>query len=140
MSLQKKFELNWFTGLEVIAKSWFMTFEPWQVIQDSWRPCTLFFGSLWVTTKNFSSIGSMVEELLGNEFDRGWAELSQRSLSPKSLGNCLAGVILNSVKRCHQSAPTCWSGNTFLKGFHAQTGLGMWAHYYYTEYPRFFFF
>ena len=66
------------------------------------------------------------------------AELSwvKHSLSPKSLGNCLAGVILNSVRRGHQSAPTCWTGNTFLKGFHAQTGLGTWAHYYHTEYPR----
>ena len=59
----KKIELNWFTGLEVIAKSWFMTLELWQVIHDSWQTCTLFFGSLWVTTKNVSSIGSLVEEL-----------------------------------------------------------------------------
>ena len=162
-----------------------MTLELWQVIHDSWQTCTLFFGSLWVTTKNVSSIGSLVEELwlshdswllshdklsmthgnhahcsLGHyespqkisaqlvhwlrsykvmsliepELSKG--EWIKCSLSPKSPGNCLAGVILNSVRRGHQSAPTCWTGNTYLKGFHAQTGLGTWAHYYYAEYPR----
>ena len=58
-----KFELNWFSTLEVTAKSWLMTPESWKVTHDSWRPCQLVHWVKLYYQKKFNSIASVVQKL-----------------------------------------------------------------------------
>ena len=80
MYATKKIQHNWFTGLGVTAKSWFMTLGSWEITHESWQPYKLFFGTMctskiqlnWFTGLNIIMMSFMEVEL--SKSDHRWME------------------------------------------------------------------
>ena len=118
---QKKFHLNWFSGLEVTDMSWIMGHGSWTVNHDPWRPCRLVY---WVKLCHqkkfqlnwFNGLGVTAKWVEQGLLLLNWAPASLYGLSP--LGIALLNKRGTSPVK-EVSLPLTGRLTTSLKGFYA---------------------